>query len=84
MKSLAVRFAEGLLCGSDVVFSAHANLSAGDNILIVAATGVSEAGGSGSATKLNAVVLEDVVSGVEGRARIVGSNNMAQAIGSLL
>ena len=83
-KTLAVRFKENLLNKEDVVFQAHANVAAGLNVLITAATGVSEAGGAGTATKLNAVVLEAVLSGAEGRARIVGSDNEAKAIGSLL
>lgn len=83
-KSFLDRFKQSVLVDEEVVFVAHAGLSKGDNILIVAATGVSEAGGAGSATKLNAVVLEDVLVGAEGSAKIVASDEQAQAIGSLM
>ncbi len=85
-KTLAVRFKESLLGGEKViVFQAHAALSAGDNVLITTATGISLAGGATTTAAINAVVLEAVTgAGVEGRAMLVGSDNAAQAVGSLL
>ena len=84
-KSLAERCKESIIAGDqESVFKAHAGLSAGDDILLVVATGISEASGVGTATKLNAVVLEDVAINAEGRCRIAASLVAAQAIGSLL
>ncbi len=83
-KTIAIRFKESLLANDDVAFQAHGALSAGDTVLIVVATGVSEAAGAGTTAKLNAVVISDVASGAIGHARIMPNATAATAVGSLL
>ncbi len=84
-KTLAERFKQSIIAGdSQLPVQAHAALSAGDAVLVVVATGVTEADGAGTSTKVNAVVMEDIASGSEGRVMLAASTTEAQAIGSLL